>query len=1535
MCNKNVNKYFKAGVAAAVVVSSGIVVAPNVSQAEETQTTISFKDLTTKNQFYNDIMNLAQRGILKGFPDKTFGTYKEITRGQAAKILAKVLELDTENVTDPGFVDVKKGHEYYGAIAALQNAGIINGYSTDNTFRMNELITRNHMAKMLIIGFGLEANSAAPFTDMHDYYKDFIAALYENKVTTGRTSTTFDGISHVTRGQMAAFAVRAERIEKEVTFTIKDIEGGKIITTEGQFRTSLPIFNSENASALEGAVLKAVISKGQVKAIKALALNNSGSEENPVVLDGKNAVIDGNLTVNADFTNLKNMTINEDVILTSTVANNFDANGLNIQGELVIAEGAQAQLASLNMVANSVNGPKVNLSNSTVKAIITKRNNVVITSNNKLPELKVAANVSSIELNANVEKVTVSESETLQIKGSASIDNMDVQQATNLDLAVTGSVKQLDVANANAKVSLGENVAVEKLVVPTDSDISTIINDYEIVKEKIEQVVDNSGTVAVPPGNNGGNQGGDGSPGNNDGGNTGTPGNGGNPGNGGTPGGDNGDQEVNPAVATVSNLSDLNEALANNQIKTITLNADLENLTERIVINRPVTINGNGKTISFTNEINTKTYGSRHGILVQSDNVTIKDLSVVLTEKAEWQGAYAVQVYNAKNVTLHNFSGTNADAALLVNSSTVKLTGTIDVSGNEFGGIEVSNGVGVEAKPSLDVTDALFVNTTEAFSLPTIWEDKITGSVVGAGTKLTDSNEVVETQVQYYLNPANVVNPAVAKVSSLSELNEALADNKITTIKLNADIENLTERIVINRPVTIEGNGKTISFTDEINTAAKGSRHGIAVTSDNVVIKDLSVELTEKAEWQGAYAVQVYNAKNVTLHNFSGTNADAALLVNGSTVELTGKTVISGNEFGGIEVSQGTGLSNQSKLTVTSTIENTTEQYGQPSIWVVNGQGSVDGEVPTTVDTLINSEQTQYYISETAVSTKNVNTVEDLKIALTNDKIKTIKLANDIKTSERIIVNRSVTLDGANHKITFEGDAKDAWNSNYIIQVYNTADVTIRDIKLTGGDAALLVNSSKVKLAGTIDVSGNEFGGIESSVGKNLTTKPELDVKDATFVNNTEAYGLPTIWEDKVTETVKNADVFTTNDSVVAQQVRYYLDANKAIDSTTIANVKNVEELEDALEDNRIKTINLTVNLEISERIIVNRPVTINGANHTIEFVGDNDGWNSNYVIQVYNTADVTIRDINLTGGDAALLVNSSSVKLAGTIDVSGNEFGGIESSVGKNLTSKPELDVKDATFVNSTEAYGLPTIWEDQITGSLVGVETKLFENANVKEKQVQYYLNAEFATIANVASVEAFEKALEDDKVKTINLNADLDNLAKRIVIGRSVTVNGNNHSISFNDAINTASDGTRHGIAVLSDDVTINDLSVALTEQADWQGAYAIQVYNAKNVVLNNFTGTKADAALLINASDVQLTGSITVSGNEFGGIEVSKGTAASLSASILDIKGTLVNTTEAHGKPTIWVVKDQGTVTGEFPTNVDVEKIKPGQIQYYLN
>jgi hypothetical protein len=207
----------------------------------------------------------------------------------------------------------------------------------------------------------------------------------------------------------------------------------------------------------------------------------------------------------------------------------------------------------------------------------------------------------------------------------------------------------------------------------------------------------------------------------------------------------------------------------------------------------------------------------------------------------------------------------------------------------------------------------------------------------------------------------------------------------------------------------------------------------------------------------------------------------------------------------------------------------------------------------------------------------------------------------------------------------------------------------------------------------------------------------------------------------------------------------------------------------------------------------------------------------------------------------------------------------------------------------------------------------------------------------VAEVADLPQLQAALANSQISTINVTADISGVEARIVVDRAVVINGGDHTISFTDAINTSGPGTRHGIAVQANGVSIKDLAVKMTPKDKWQGVYALQVYNATGVTLENFTGSGADAALLVNGSEVTLTGATTVSGNEFGGIEVSKGTAAT-QASKLTVEGTLVNGTEAAGKPTIWIVGDQGTVTKTGTPLTSKTVVKDGnetQTHYYLN
>jgi len=200
-----------AAISVAVVFGVIVAAAPTTTNAAGT----SFTDVKTTLDHYDSIMKLAGRGIVKGYSDGTYRPDNKLTRGQASKILALALKLDTKNVKNPGFKDVDKTNGFYIYVAALENAGLISGFE-DNTFKPNASMTRAHMAKAIDLGFKLESKSTVnPFRDVSDsaWYADHVKALVSNKVTKGKTATTFEPNASITRAQMASFVVRTENIE--------------------------------------------------------------------------------------------------------------------------------------------------------------------------------------------------------------------------------------------------------------------------------------------------------------------------------------------------------------------------------------------------------------------------------------------------------------------------------------------------------------------------------------------------------------------------------------------------------------------------------------------------------------------------------------------------------------------------------------------------------------------------------------------------------------------------------------------------------------------------------------------------------------------------------------------------------------------------------------------------------------------------------------------------------------------------------------------------------------------------------------------------------------------------------------------------------------------------------------------------------------------------------------------------------------------------------------------------------------------------
>lgn len=194
-----------------------------------------------------------------------------------------------------------------------------------------------------------------------------------------------------------------------------------------------------------------------------------------------------------------------------------------------------------------------------------------------------------------------------------------------------------------------------------------------------------------------------------------------------------------------------------------------------------------------------------------------------------------------------------------------------------------------------------------------------------------------------------------------------------------------------------------------------------------------------------------------------------------------------------------------------------------------------------------------------------------------------------------------------------------------------------------------------------------------------------------------------------------------------------------------------------------------------------------------------------------------------------------------------------------------------------------------------------------------------------AEVGTYAQLVTALGNSSINKINVIGDIV-MEDTITINRSMTFNGNNHEFSYTE------DTFKDGIVISANDVVLTGVIVHLNNNDPaWEGHYGIQVYNSTGVIMSNLTSTGEDGGILINGSEVSLAGNINLDANQFGGIEVSRGTGATRD-SILDVSDAqFSNDTESYGHPTMWI-DGTGTINGtEAFTIIELN----GQQQYYLH
>lgn len=181
----------------------------------------TFKDVGNDFWAINQINELTSKEIITGYDDNTFRPEQQVTRAEAAIMIARALKLNTDDAT-ASFKDVTASHFAADAIAAVHEAGIMGGYN--NFFRPDDTLKRAEMAKILTNAFDLQATAEVTFSDVaQDYWAfDAIHHLAAHKITEGYPNGTFQPEKSTNRAEFAVLLAKALKVPNgTVTETTK------------------------------------------------------------------------------------------------------------------------------------------------------------------------------------------------------------------------------------------------------------------------------------------------------------------------------------------------------------------------------------------------------------------------------------------------------------------------------------------------------------------------------------------------------------------------------------------------------------------------------------------------------------------------------------------------------------------------------------------------------------------------------------------------------------------------------------------------------------------------------------------------------------------------------------------------------------------------------------------------------------------------------------------------------------------------------------------------------------------------------------------------------------------------------------------------------------------------------------------------------------------------------------------------------------------------------------------------------------------
>lgn len=498
-----------------VALSAALATSAIVTVATPVEASTIFKDVKDTDYFADAVKNLTDRGIVQGYSDG-FRPHQDVTRAEAAKIIALALNLNLDTTKDPSYKDVSKDNWAYSYIEALTATGVVNGFG--DIFKPNEPVTRAQMAKMIALAFQLETQplTSSPFTDVSEsgWYTEYVTPLLTFNITTGKTATTFAPSDNVTRGQLAAFVNRSEKAVDSFykTMTVKEIKDNVLITSNGEYvipQELNGLISTSNQAALKDATVSIWSTpQNKIKSIRSITLNTNGTAQQPVVLDGKNTTFSTSINVNADYVTIKDATILKDLTVGSSVQNSFISQGVTVKGKTTISNESKLGAAStstsptvsftdskLNSIAVSKTGVILEGKGESSFGSVTLSDNATIKTDATvtIPKLTIAEGANNVIIDSNVTSVEVTASKEVKLSGKGTITSLKVSNPIAINIETTGTIGTLETTSKDTTITLGANTKVTELNLPANAKADEVISNFEQVKGNV------GGNTSTPP----------------------------------------------------------------------------------------------------------------------------------------------------------------------------------------------------------------------------------------------------------------------------------------------------------------------------------------------------------------------------------------------------------------------------------------------------------------------------------------------------------------------------------------------------------------------------------------------------------------------------------------------------------------------------------------------------------------------------------------------------------------------------------------------------------------------------------------------------------------------------------------------------------------------------------------------------------------------------------------------------------------------------------------------------------------------------